>query len=253
MDYPYLIRNGPLRTHRELLLIRGISQEDFFGEDMDDDGVLDRNENDGHATWPDDNADRRLDRGLAAQTTVFSYERNVTGTGTERVNLKTADEGTLVARFGMTASLADKVREKADAQDFFDFVGQRGEGDVGENEIGEITGEWIAANWEELTLTNDKQIVGMINVNTASRAVLESVPGMEPRMADAIIGGRAARGGYLSLGELYKTALTEEEFPEVAGHLTIRSSVFRIVSTGALPRVTRKPLPRSSIAGKIGR
>lgn len=236
LDYPYLIRNRPMRTGREPLLIRGIGFDDFYGEDANNNGILNPNENDGDATWPDDNADRELDRGLAAYTSVYSYERNINSLGTERINLKSTNDATLMSQFNMTQSLAKKVREKAsNARTLFDFVGVSGEGEAAETEIGEITGDWIADHWEELTLTDDDRIVGLINVNTASRAVLESVPGMEPSMADAIIQGRETAGGYLGLGSLYKTALNEQEFQRVARHLTVRSNVFRIVSTGRAP------------------
>ena len=236
LDFPYLIRNRPMRTARELLLIRDIGFEDHYGEDVNNDGVLNANENDGNATWPDDNADHDLELGFAAYTTVFSYDTNTNAFGTERVNLKSTTDATLMSRFSMTQSLAEAVRDRAgNTRNLFDLAGVAGEGEVGEDEIGEITADWIASNWEELTLTDDDRTIGMINVNTASRGVLETVPQMEPGMADAIIQGREAVGGYLGLGGLYKTALSEREFQSVARHLTVRSNVFRIVSTGRTP------------------
>src|SRR5205085_11622798 len=38
LPHPYVIRNGPMRTIRELLLVRGVSKELFYGEDTNVNG-----------------------------------------------------------------------------------------------------------------------------------------------------------------------------------------------------------------------
>ena len=44
LPHPYTIRNGPLRTVRELLLVRGVTPELFHGEDTNANGRLHSNE-----------------------------------------------------------------------------------------------------------------------------------------------------------------------------------------------------------------
>ena len=111
LDFPYDIANAPMRTHREMLLVRDVDPAAFFGEDADLDGVLSRNENDGDASYPPDEPDRDLRQGLAAYTTVYAYELNVDPLGSPRINLKQPDVTVLTERYRMTPSLAEAVRD----------------------------------------------------------------------------------------------------------------------------------------------
>lgn len=241
LDFPYLIRNGAFRTHRELLLVKGIEPEDFFGEDGNLNGTLERAENDGDRTWPDDTPDRQLALGLAGHTTVYSYDPNTNPAGSPRINLSETDANTLTTSLNFTPSLAEEVAERGrNADDLFEFVGLRGEGQPeDDNQTREITFEWIADAWEYLTLEDDDRLPGKVNINTATRDVLETVPGMRPEMAEAIVGHRSAQGDFAGLGGLIRgNVLTQEQFQRVAGFLTVRSNVFRIVSEGRTPSGT---------------
>lgn len=245
LDFPYDIRNGPLRTPRELLLVKGIEPEVFFGEDGDLNGVLSRSENDGDASWPDDNADRQLNVGLAGLTTVYEYDLNTNLAGAPRVDLNNSDAGALQTNLNFTPGLAEQVAERGgNARTLFEFVGLRGEGQVeDETQTNEFTIDWLADAWEYLTVEEDERLPGKININTASRAVLETVPGMRPEMAEAILSHRAAQGQFIGVGQLYRSnVLREKQFERVAGFLTVRSNVFRIVSEGRTPSGTTHTL-----------
>jgi hypothetical protein len=76
----------------DLLLIEAMDAATLYGEDMNDNGVLDPGENDGDERWPPDNADGRLNVGLASLLTCCSAVRNVNNDGVERVNINRADE-----------------------------------------------------------------------------------------------------------------------------------------------------------------
>lgn len=241
LDFPYLIRNGAFRTHRELLLVKGIEPEDFFGEDGDLDGTLDRAENDGDQTWPADTPDRQLEPGLAGHTTVYAYDPNTNLSDLPRIDLSSANASTLTQQLNFTPGLAEQVAERGqNADSLFDLVGLRGEGQPEDPEqTNELTIDWLADAWEYLTLEDDERLPGKVNVNTASRAVLETVPGMRADMAEAIIGHRGSQGMFSGVGRLYReNVLTERQFRRVAGFLTVRSNVFRIVSEGRTPSGT---------------
>jgi hypothetical protein len=66
----------PIKSLRELLLVRDVTQELLFGEDTNGNGWLDECENDGATTFPPDNADGVLDRGWSQYLTVWSAESN---------------------------------------------------------------------------------------------------------------------------------------------------------------------------------
>lgn len=237
LSFPYDIRNGPMRTHRETLLVKGIERLDYFGEDVDEDGVLDRRENDGDETWPPDSPDGRLDRGLAGLTTVYSYELNKTLTGQDRINLKNANADTLTERLDITRSLADRLVERGpQVNDLFDLVGERGENSTGGEQTNEVTVRWLAEHYEQLTLEDDRRLPGRVNVNTANRAVLESIPGLGAASADTIIKRRNNSGPFTSLGELVTTGtIAENQFRQSASFLTVRSNVLRVRSVGRTP------------------
>ncbi len=242
LDFPYEIRNGPLRTPGELLLIKGVDPVLFYGEDADQDGLLSRPENDGDQTTPPDDSDGRLERGLAAVTTVDSYHANVDAVGAPRTHLGEAGAATLQAVFGFSNGLAQAVGDEADGEDdLFDLVGtrDRSNDEVGDEEITELTIEWLAQNWERVTLSDEEREAGRLNLNTASRAALESVPRIRDDQVQAIVDRRATGGDFLSVGELLTGGLvSRRDFERTAEYFTVTSNVFMIHSTGRTPRGT---------------
>ena len=242
LDFPYEIRNGPLQTKGELLLIKGVDAELAYGEDLDRDGLLSRPENDGDETLPPDDRDGRLERGLTAVTTVYSYDANEDTAGSPRTNLGEADPLTLQTLFNFSPGLAEQVIEEADGEDdLFDLVGTRDESDEGatDEEVGEFTIEWLAQNWESVTLSDEERGPGKLNLNTASRAALESVPRIRDAQVQAIMDRRASGGDFSSVGQLLTEDITDERgFERTAEYFTVTSNVFVIHSRGSTPRGT---------------
>ena len=89
-DPPYSPSDSDLQRIEELLFVRGITPELFFGEDANHSGTLEPNEDDGDAFLPADNADGRLQLGLLDLLTVY---------GEGSVNVNTAPESVLRALF----------------------------------------------------------------------------------------------------------------------------------------------------------
>ena len=87
LDKPYRVKNGPFDTVEELLLVQGVTPRILFGEDHDRNGLLTPNEDDEDDTFPPDNADGLLNRGLFPYLTVFSYEDNVSNDNKPRIYL----------------------------------------------------------------------------------------------------------------------------------------------------------------------
>jgi hypothetical protein len=96
-DPPYSPSDSDLLRIEELLFVRGITPELFFGEDANHSGTLEPNEDDGDAFLPADNADGRLQLGLLDLLTVY---------GEGSVNVNTAPESVLRALF--SAVMADE-------------------------------------------------------------------------------------------------------------------------------------------------
>ena len=239
LNLPYEVRNGPMRTIREMMLIKDITPELFYAEDTDADGVLDRREDDGGTAMPADNNDGMLDRGLNGLFTVYSYETNKTLDDQDRINLKSTDAGTLTSRFSITQPLAERIADRGKQYNsVFDMVGEKGEGDGSDEEdkTNEITMKWLAENYEQFTLVDDDRLPGRVNINTAERRVLEAIPGLTPATVQSIIDKRATDGAFTSLGELLTAGtVSEEQFKESADYLTVRSNVLTVRSTGTTP------------------
>ncbi len=240
LDFPYLIRDGDLATLRELRLVKGVDDATFFGEDRNQNGRLDAAENDGALTPPEDDADGELDRGLAGLGTIYSYEPNVTETGQPRVDLNRANARALRNRLNLSDPLARAVAGRGgnprfkSVMDLLEVKAKQPGGPPQAEVVTKFTLQWIAENLDDLTLTRDKTIRGRINVNTASRAVLQTVAGLNENAIDAIIRYRdSASGPFTSVGELFTaTVLDEKQFREVAEKLTVRSTVFTVTSHG---------------------
>jgi len=84
---PYLVKNGPFDTVEELLLVKGVTGQVLYGEDIDRNGLLTLNEDDGDASFPPDNQDGHLNRGIYPYLTVMSFENNVSNDQRPRVYL----------------------------------------------------------------------------------------------------------------------------------------------------------------------
>lgn len=95
---PIAVRNGPVESIEELLLVRGITPAILFGEDTNQNGVLDPNEDDGDESAPLDDHDGKLDRGWSAYLTLWSREANVDSAGRPRIYLNDQDLGRLYSQ-----------------------------------------------------------------------------------------------------------------------------------------------------------
>ncbi len=106
--YGYLSRNGPFRTIRELLLVRGVTEELFYGEDTNLNGRLDYNEMDGNVNPPSDNGDDILDHGWAGYLTCYTDDKSGTNTGQT-----TADAGQTTGTSGQTSGTTGQNSQSA--------------------------------------------------------------------------------------------------------------------------------------------
>ncbi|MEM1026614.1 MAG: hypothetical protein AAGJ38_00860 [Planctomycetota bacterium] len=237
LTIPYDIRNAPFRTHRELMAVRGVTPELFFGEDRDRDAALDFNENDGDRLPPEDDADGTLDRGLAGVTSVFAYRLNRTMTNLEPLKYDELDAADLRERFLFSEALAEQAAERlSGADDPWDIAGLRGGGEPLEGEIDEIDFAWVANHFEDFTNEDDDILPGRININTARRAVLEAIPQLPQDAVNDILDVREQGTGFTRLGGLFERGLlNEQEFRRAAERLTVRSQTFRVLSRGVAP------------------
>ena len=82
-----LPRQGPFEELNEILYVRGVTTDMLYGEDQNQNGLLDPEENDGDGRTPRDNRDGVLQRGWADLITVQSCESTLRSDGRPKINL----------------------------------------------------------------------------------------------------------------------------------------------------------------------
>ncbi len=268
---PYMPKNAPFESIRELLLVKGISREQLFGEDSNQNGLLDGPENDGALNPPVDNRDGFLDAGWSAHLTAYSSVKNVNASGRERVNVQEADEATLLGVSGMTTDMAKAIIARRGQNKFESLIdllnvvasspnpGQQPEGQTpgapqgappttrpGQNQPPQgprapeqgsgqplITEDQLLTMADDLTTSEDDAQPGLINVNTASIEVLICLPGITRELAQAIINHRQSSGFFQNtMGLLKVPGLNRDLIKPILERVCVRSETFQILAEG---------------------
>ncbi len=241
---PYQIHNGPLKTLDELLLVRGFTKAILYGEDANQNFRLDANEDDGEARFPPDNANGALNAGLRPYLTVVSYEPNLTAGGEARAVIDDASSALptnglpdLTVEFiealrrnkapvGHPAALLEETRTLKDE-----------EGKEREYSSG-VGVEELPAALDLMSDTNAPTLFGKIHVGAASAAVLQTIPGIDESLAEAIVSARAGltEEQLQTPAWLFSEGVVDAElFRKIAPRLTARGYQysFRVLGYGA--------------------
>ena len=222
LPFGYMARNGPLRTIRELLLVKDVTEELFFGEDTNLNGLLDYNEQDGEESLPYDDGDSELDKGWIAYLTCYSYDNNKDAEGNKKININEGNANQLSRSLGISNDQAQKI---VDGQDY-DGIGNL----LDNNTLDVQTFSKIA---DKITVDDSDEIPGKVNVNTASEIVLAALMGggdTAEQTAQNIIAHRETLlYGMESIGELLDVpSMSVNTFKKIADLVTTRSDVYSI-------------------------
>jgi DNA uptake protein ComE-like DNA-binding protein len=182
----YRCKNAPFESVEELRLVQGVTLELLYGEDTNRNGILDANENDGELSPPWDNANGRLEPGLIEYVTVSSREPNTRDDGTPRINVANPANARDLGPLLEEALGSDRGREilrqagrGGAIRSVLEFFTRSG---MTESEFEQVAGD--------LTVSDEPFMEGMVNVNTASEAVLACVPGIGSAKAAAVVNQR---------------------------------------------------------------
>ncbi len=249
LKHPYEIRNAPFRTVRELLLVRDVTPELFYGQDRNVDGLPDADAGSGTGRTSSAGTSGRMERGWYAYVTAYSYEKNENARGQKRLNLSKVGAEELMQRLSLERWAAEsivKAREQKKEGHIVDLLDVRRDSSVqrgkkeddsysrtNEESDQPVTSSIFVRIFDDLTLKDDEMILGKININTAPSAVLATLPGVNEDIADAIVRRREAIGGFSSVAELLGVnGITKENFGKYEESVTVRTNVFRIQSHG---------------------
>lgn len=219
----------------------GLGPQLLYGEDANLNLRLDPNEDDGDSEFPTDNRNGLLDSGLQQFLSAVSYDLNVDSENRPRINLN--DPKADLASLGLPKATLDYLAalqragkklghpvELLDAETSLpDASGKNAnfKSGIGRDQMPSIL--------DRCTGTDAMRLEGLINLNSAPRAVLAALPALGETGADAIV---AARPG-LGVDErrtpawiLQRGLVTPEQFKELAPHLTTRGFQFSFHSLG---------------------
>ena len=251
LPYGYEPRNGDFKTIRELLLVRGVSEALFYG-DTSDEYVSDYNE------------------GWINYLTCYSYDNNTDAAGNARINVNSAQENELVEKLGIKQTQARWIIDNRQFDSLADLVPQPGQSATGNqsnqgsqnnqnsqpsqqpaspqagpnqprsgnNNAQQVQAEPLDLETfyqivDKVTVTDEKQIPGRVNVNTAPFFVLAGLLEGDEGIAEDIISYRNGLSeGIVNIGELKDVgSITIDVARKFIDSVTTRSDVFTLQST----------------------
>ena len=216
LPQPYVPRDGPFQTLGELLLVRGVTPEMFFGA-AGGPGLEDLLTVEAWSPNTDANGERRVDlNGFRNWGMDLEWERSL--------------RSKLEQSFGM---YADKIFKQ-----LLDGFSAAGGEYTGLGQLATAAGlspEVIVAVIDWLTVEPGEEVSGKVNVNTAQGEALAALPGSSPELAEEIVARREA-APLRSLGEVAELLLAQPAgqtvFAQMVDHLTTKSSSFIIEAMG---------------------
>jgi type II secretory pathway component PulK len=188
LDNAYNIKNSPFETLEELRLVYGATTEMLYGEDINQNGILDPNENDGNQSPPMDNADGVLDFGILEYLTVHAAEPEETENDEDDQNNGGNNNPT---GGGGAARLQQQPPP--------------GTGD------------------DESAETGFK-----VNVNTASAVVLSCLPGMNLSLAQQVVAARTGNAEVNPTLDWAREVIDADTWSQVEPYLTDKSYQFSL-------------------------
>ena len=175
----------------------------------------------------------------------------------ERVNVQEADQSSLGGVRGLSSDLAKAIvayrdRKKLESiADLLDVVAvkpknqdgvqsnQGRPGQAPQQSDADLSGEKLISQSllmdiaDDVTADSGREQTGPVNINTASLAVLACLPGIDEKLAQAIINYRQSSGYFANIAWLLKVpGVTQQIFKQAAPRITARSETFRILCEG---------------------
>jgi len=208
---PRRCKNGPFESVEELRLVFGATLDILYGEDVNRNGLLDANENDGDISPPSDNRDGRLYRGILDYMTIYSREPDADSDGVQRIVVTNG----VALRSLLTTNFPNKTFNipPTGYRSVLEFESAIGD-DLTANEIAGIEGSLRNVNLD-----------GLVNVNTASEAVLACIPGIS-NSATALVAFRQSNPDRLTSMTWLKDVVDETAIQQAGPYLTGRAYQF---------------------------
>jgi len=228
IPYPYRIKNKAFTSIRELLRVKDVTEELFYGpktkEDFND--------------TADDNV--IYNEGWINYLTCYSWERNLDAEGNKRLDINKASENKLMQELGLSKSYAKWIvdNRKKGFKSLGDLISSSSPDKAkssteNSNNAAPLDVETALSLMDKVTISTRKVIRGKININTASKVVLLVLFDGKEEIADDVI---AYRQGQLFGIETFEqladiASLKKNILKKTIDLICIRSGIFTIRTT----------------------
>jgi DNA uptake protein ComE-like DNA-binding protein len=236
LNPPRRCKNAPFETVEELRLVAGAELTILYGEDVNRNGVLDPNEDDGDLSWPPDNRDGRLDPGILEYVTVSSRQLNTTSDGSTRTSVNNRQQLTALLQQTFGQQRANEIISRlpppnTQFSSILDFYARS-----------VMTADEFRQIEDQITAVNRPVIEGLVNVNTASETVLACIPGIGTSNAPTLIAYRQSNPDQLTSLAWVKEVLNQGAIQQAGPYLTGRTYQFTadVVAVGRHNRGFRR-------------
>ena len=205
LDSPYQAKNADFETVEELLLVRGMTALELYGEDANRNGILDENEDDGDTRLPPDDQDGELDRGLIDFVTVYASSESASGlTDVNSSGGGGGRNGGGQSGDSLQTLLTDEFGTDRGNVIMGNIIGGRPHRNMVDLYLkSKMTGEEFAQVADKLTAgsaPNQQQARTQVNINTAPSEVLVALGIIDEATADRLVSHRQTLGVGLNQG-----------------------------------------------------
>ncbi|MEY4387254.1 MAG: hypothetical protein RLY20_2537 [Verrucomicrobiota bacterium] len=232
---PYRCKNAPFESIDELRLVYGMDSEILYGDDANLNGALDANENDGDNSAPDDDRNSVLDPGILEYVTVWSREPSTT-----RTNVNDRNGLAIVLQNAFGTGRANQILTQLAASG----AGAGGPGGGGpggggtqqtsytnmvqfyldsrmtRNELDQIANQIVAAP------QGTNYVDGLVNINTATEAVLQCIPGIGTQYSSTVAAYRLGNADNLKSVAWLVEVIGSDAAKQAAPYITTLSYQF---------------------------
>ena len=206
------VKGAPFESVSELELVNGGTDPSvLYGDDA----------NLNHVSDPEENTLSSLGQfnpGLLEYVTVFSREPNTLSDGTRKVNITNLAAPALPRLLTQTLSASRSraimysLRAPTRVHSVLEFYRKGG-----------LTAAELDLLTPRITMKNGTYAVGLVNVNTASAAVLACVPGITPDIANNIIAARTTPTAGVTTNLAWVSPILGSAYAEAGPYLTTQS------------------------------
>ncbi|MEO6246008.1 MAG: helix-hairpin-helix domain-containing protein [Opitutaceae bacterium] len=228
-------KGAPYETVDEVRLINGAMLDVLLGEDTNRNGVLDPNEDDGDLSAPRDDQNGQLLAGLLEYVTVYSRVPATSASGSRRINVTTLT--TQQTRQQMQSRLTQRgisTQRAAQMMARLPFDPRIPNNQSTINSVADfmvttqMTAEEFVLVHTDLTASsaNNGAAPGLVNVNTASEAVLTCIPGIGAERAAALVSYRRSNPTALTSMAWLTQVLTNAQIRQAGRYITDQSYQF---------------------------